>query len=242
VDFDIAQNKIGESAQRVVDRAVEECRRREHALLSTEHILLAFAQADWETFSQVMRDLELNPHEILHNLEDHLRGLPTLAGRQACIAPETKLVFKLALLHASRSGRQTLESLDLFSAIFEESQGVPVSLVRRHGVEPEVLVSRIATRIQENELREELLRKRFELPATLKQFGTNLNLLARQDKIARVHGRDQEIQQLLEILCHRERSNSAMLIGEPGVGKTAIVEAACPSPRVRTRDCPATTA
>jgi ATP-dependent Clp protease ATP-binding subunit ClpC len=224
VDFDIAQNEIGESAQRVVDRAVEECRRREHVLLSTEHIFLAFAKADWETFSQVMRDLELNPHEILHSLEEHLRGLPTLAGRDASIAPETKLVFKLALLHASRAGRQTLESADLFSAIFEESQGVPASLIRRHGVEPEVLVSRIAMRIQENELCEELLRKRFELPATLKQFATNLNLLARQDKIARVYGRDHEIQQVLEILCHRERSNSVMLIGEPGVGKTAIAE------------------
>jgi ATP-dependent Clp protease ATP-binding subunit ClpA len=224
VDFDIAQNKIGESAQRVVNRAIEECRRREQALLSNEHIFLAFAQADWDTFSQVMCDLELNPHEILHSLEEHLRTLPTLSGREACIAQETKLVFKLALLHASRAGRQTVESSDLFSAIFEESQGIPVSLIRRHGVEPELLVSRIATRIQENELREERLRKRFELPATLKQFATNLNLLARQDKIARVHGRDQEIQQLLEILCHRERSNSAMLIGEPGVGKTAIVE------------------
>jgi ATP-dependent Clp protease ATP-binding subunit ClpA len=76
----------------------------------------------------------------------------------------------------------------------------------------------------ENEPGEECLRKRYELPATLKQFATNLNLLARQNKIAPVYGRDHEIQQVLEILCHRERSNSVMLIGEPGVGKTAIVE------------------
>src|SRR6185295_3792974 len=52
----------------------------------------------------------------------------------------------------------------------------------------------------------------------------NLNLLARQDKLPPVFGRDKEIQQVLEILCHRERANSVMLIGEPGVGKTAIVE------------------
>src|SRR5690348_1294294 len=56
-DFDIAQSKIGESAQRVVDRAVEESRRRDHALLTNEHIFLAFAQVEWDTFSQVMRDL-----------------------------------------------------------------------------------------------------------------------------------------------------------------------------------------
>jgi ATP-dependent Clp protease ATP-binding subunit ClpA len=78
--------------------------------------------------------------------------------------------------------------------------------------------------MRDNELREERLRKRFELPPFLKNFATNLNLLARQDKIAPVYGRDEEIQQVLEILCHRERSNSVMLIGEPGVGKTAIAE------------------
>src|SRR6188474_2601549 len=223
-DFDIAQSKIGESAQRVVDRAVEETRRRDHALLTNEHIFLAFAQVEWDTFAQVMRDLELNPHEILQGLEEHLHVLPTFAGRELRVAPATKLVFKLAFHQASRAGRQTIESSDLFSAIFEESQGVPVSIIRRHGVEPEVLVSRIATRIRDNELREERLRKRFELPPFLKHFATNLNLLARQDKIAPVYGRDMEIQQVLEILCHRERSNSVMLVGEPGVGKTAIVE------------------
>jgi ATP-dependent Clp protease ATP-binding subunit ClpC len=243
-DFDIAQSKIGESAQRVVDRAIEESRRRDNALLTNEHIFLAFAQVEWDTFSQVMRDLELNPHEILQALEEHLQVLPTFAGRELRVAPATKLVFKLAFHQASRAGRQTIESSDLFSAIFEESQGVPVSIIRRHGVEPEVLVTRIATRMRDNELREERLRKRFELPPFLKHFATNLNLLARQDKIAPVYGRDLEIQQVLEILCHRERSNSVMLIGEPGVGKTAIVEGLArriefdpDSVPVRLRDC-----
>jgi ATP-dependent Clp protease ATP-binding subunit ClpA len=146
-DFDIAQSKIGESAQRVVDRAVEETRRRDHALLTNEHIFLAFAQVEWDTFAQVMRDLELNPHEILQGLEEHLHVLPTVAGRELRVAPATKLVFKLAFHQASRAGRQVIESSDLFSAIFEESQGGPVTIIRRHGIEPEVLVTRIATRM-----------------------------------------------------------------------------------------------
>ena len=104
-DFDIAQSKIGESAQRVVDRAVEESRRRDHALLTNEHIFLAFAQVEWDTFSQVMRDLELNPHEILQALEEHLQVLPTFSGRELRVAPATKLVFKLAFHQASRAGR-----------------------------------------------------------------------------------------------------------------------------------------
>jgi ATP-dependent Clp protease ATP-binding subunit ClpA len=223
-DFDIPQNKLAESAERVVDRALDEARRREHALLTNEHVCLAFAQVEWDMFGQVMRDLNLNPHEILQALEEHLRILPSVPGRDLRVAPSTKLLFKLALLHASRSGRHTVEATDLFSAIFEETQGIPVSIIRRHGIEPEALVSRLATRMRDHEIREERLKKRFELPPFLKHFATNLNQLARQDKIPPVFGRDFEMDQVLEILCHRERANSVLLLGEPGVGKTAIAE------------------
>jgi ATP-dependent Clp protease ATP-binding subunit ClpA len=223
-DFDIPQNKMAESAERVVDRAVDEARRRDHALLTNEHVCLAFAQVEWDMFGQVIRDLELNPHEILQALEEHLRLLPSVPGRDLRVAPSTKLLFKLALLHATRSGRHTIESTDLFSAIFEETQGIPVSIIRRHGVEPEALVTRLATRMRDHELHEERLKKRFELPPFLKHFATNLNQLARQDKIPPVFGRDYEMDQLCEVLCHRERANSVVLLGEPGVGKTAIAE------------------
>jgi ATP-dependent Clp protease ATP-binding subunit ClpA len=223
-DLDISPSKIGETAQRIVDRAIEEARRREHALLTNEHVFLAFAQVEWDMFSEVMRDIDQNPHTILQAIEEHLHLIPAFAGRDLRVSPATKLVFKLGLHHASRAGRQSIEAVDLFSAVFEETQGVPVSILRRHGVEPEVLVSRLNARMRDLELREERLKKRFELPPFLKHFATNLNLLARQDKVPPVFGRDKEIQQVLEVLCHRERANSVMLVGEPGVGKTAIVE------------------
>ena len=243
-DLDISPSKIGETAQRIVDRAIEEARRREHALLTNEHLFLAFAQVEWDMFAEVMRDVELNPHTILQGIEEHLHMMPSFAGRELRVSPATKLVFKLALHHGSRAGRQSIEAADLFSAVFEETQGVPVSILRRHGVEPEVLVGRLNARMRDMELREERLKKRFELPPFLKHFATNLNLLARQDKVPPVFGRDKEIQQVLEILCHRERANSVMLIGEPGVGKTAIVEGLArriefepESVPVRLRDC-----
>jgi ATP-dependent Clp protease ATP-binding subunit ClpC len=243
-DFDIPHSRLADSAERVVDRSVEEARRREHAMLANEHIFLGFAQVEWDLFGQIMHDLGLNPHDVLQALEDHLRVVPAFAGRELKVAPATKLLFKLALLHASRSGRQSVEAGDLFSAIFEETQGVPVSIIRRHGIEPELLVSRVATRMRDLELRDERLRKRFELPPFLKHFATNLNQLARQDKIPPLYGREPEIQQVLEILCHRERANSVLLIGEPGVGKTAIAEGLArkiefepESVPIRLRDC-----
>ena len=129
-ELDISPNKIGETAQRIVDRATEEARRREHALLTNEHIFLAFAQVEWDTFAEVMRDVELNPHTILLAIEEHLHMMASFAGRDLRVSPATKLVFKLALHHASRAGRQTIEAADLFSAVFEETQGVPVSIRR----------------------------------------------------------------------------------------------------------------
>ena len=70
----------------------------------------------------------------------------------------------------------------------------------------------------------ERLKHQFELPPVLRHFGTSLNLLARLDRLPPLFGRELEIQQVVEILCHLERSNSVMLIGEAGVGKTAIAE------------------
>ena len=224
IDFDIPRNRLAESAERVVDRALDDARRREHAVLTNEHVCLAFAQVEWDTFGQLMQDVHLNPHQILHALEDHMNALPTASGRELRVAQSTKLLFKLAMLHSSRSGRHTVEATDLFSAIFEETQGIPVSIIRQHGIEPSTLVSRLATRMRDNEMREERLKKRFELPPFLKHFATNLNQLAWQDKVPPVFGRDAEMEQVLEILCHRERANSVLLLGEPGVGKTAIAE------------------
>jgi len=243
-DLDISPSKVGDTAQRIVDRATEEARRREHGLLTNEHIFLAFAQVEWDMFAEVMRDVELNPHSIVQAMEEHLHMMPSFASRELRVSPATKLVFKLALHHASRAGRQTIEAADLFSAVLEETQGVPVSILRRHGVDPDLLGTRFSARMRDLELREERLKKRFELPPFLKHFATNLNLLARQDKVPPVFGRDHEIQQVLEILCHRERANSVMLVGEPGVGKTAIVEGLArriefdpESVPVRLRDC-----
>ena len=223
-DFDIAPNKIGESGQRLAERAVEEARRREHAVVGNEHLLVAFAQSEWDLFAQVMRDFDLNPHAILHAAETELARQPRIDTRDLRVSPASKLVFKLAHHHATRAGRQALESTDLFAALFEDSQGVPAAIMRKAGIEPESLVSRITARVRDIERDDERLKKQFELPPFLKHFATNLNLLARQDRLPPVFGRVHEIQQAVEILSHRERANSVMLIGEPGVGKTAIAE------------------
>jgi ATP-dependent Clp protease ATP-binding subunit ClpA len=92
------------------------------------------------------------------------------------------------------------------------------------GVPSDEVAQTARTRIRDREKEEERVRQKYELPSFLRHFGISLNKLARQDKIPPTIGREQEILQMIEILSHRERSNSPMLIGEPGVGKTAVVE------------------
>ncbi|HKT82029.1 MAG TPA: ATP-dependent Clp protease ATP-binding subunit [Vicinamibacterales bacterium] len=223
-DLDISPSKIGGNTQHIVDRAFEAARRHDHAILTNEHLFLALVQVEWELFADVMRDVDLNPQTVLHAIERFVHQIPATPGRELRVSPETKLTFKLALHHATRAGRQNIESVDLFSAVLQETQGVSGSILRGHGADPDSVVSRLNSHVRDLEMREERLKKQFELPPFLKHFATNLNLLARQDRLPPVFGRDHEVQQVLEILCHRDRANSVMLIGEPGVGKTAIVE------------------
>ncbi len=222
-DLDIPPGKFGETAQQAINRAIEGAQRCGHAALTSGHLFLAIAHVEWTLFNDVATSLGLSAPAVLADAERHLALVPPGDGTLYA-DPTVRLVCKLALHHATRAGRQNIGSIDMFVALLVDTQGVASSIFRQHGVESDVVIARLETRIHELELRDEQLKKRFELPAALKQLATNLNMLARQDRLAPVFGRDLEIQQVLEILCHRERSNSVMLVGEPGVGKTAIVE------------------
>ena len=101
-DFDISSSKIGETAVRQIDRAVEEARRRDHGQLSNEHLFLAFLQVEWDLFADVMHDVGLNPHVILEATEEHLRRVPPLCMPRFRVSPPTKLILKLALNRAMR--------------------------------------------------------------------------------------------------------------------------------------------
>ncbi len=224
LEFDIAQSKIGESAQRVTDRAIEAARCYDHSELTNEHIFLAFTLIEWDVFALAMRGLELNLHAIVHELDEYLLKLPKSPGCDLGVSQLTKLAFKLAFHQVNRAGRQMIEASDLFAAIFEDKHGIHVAIMRDFGITPEVVKNQIVAQMLDKEIREADMNKKFVLPPFLKHFGTNLNLLACKGKIAPAYGRENEIKQVVEVLCHRERSNSVMLIGEPGVGKTAIAE------------------
>ena len=100
--LDIPVSKISDAVRRIIDRAIDESRRRDHALLTSEHLFLAFAQVKWTLFAAAMRDVGLNPHTILQAIEEHLRALPPGVRGELRVTPPAKLVCKRALQHANR--------------------------------------------------------------------------------------------------------------------------------------------
>ncbi len=224
-DLDLDLTKLTEGAIRVLDRAEDEARRRQHGLLTSDHLFIAFAQVEWTLYARVLRDLNVNPDDVLRAVEGQVEEQPEPQDSEIRIPPATQAVLRLALQHAAKLGREVAESYDLFAALLEEHRGGPVAALRQFGTEGGAVVDRLGAVLRDVELRDERLRKRYEMPPFLRQFAVNLNLLARQDKLPPVFGREQELQQVVEILCHRERANSVMLLGEPGVGKTAVAEA-----------------
>ncbi|MCI0661739.1 MAG: ATP-dependent Clp protease ATP-binding subunit [Acidobacteria bacterium] len=217
-------DKFSETGQKVIFRAIEESKSREHNFLSVEHIFTALSDVENTLFTESMHTIGLDPRVVSQLLEQELKKRGQHIGRKMYIADTTRELFNRALKRARQNGRQQIESFDLFVTLFSDPNGVPAEILRRLGVDPTRATEKITQSIRTREEQTEHLRKKYELPIYLKHFGVSLNKLARQDKLPPTIGRESEIQQMIEILCHRERANSPMIVGEPGVGKTAVVE------------------
>ncbi|GMR04926.1 MAG: ATP-dependent Clp protease ATP-binding subunit [Thermodesulfobacteriota bacterium] len=223
-DLQEIRERLSVKAIRVLDVAIEESKSRQHYYLGVEHLFLAFAKVEKNFFKEVMEDLNLDNDHVISFLNEHLNIARQYIGFGLKIPPATKNVFRLAREEAHRWGRDELDSTDLFIAIFQENHSLPAKVFRSFGLDPDYVMRRVAVKVRSKEEMEEELMKKYELPPNLKHFAVNLNKLARFDKLPLIIGRDSEIDQVMEILCHVDRSNSVMVVGEPGVGKTAVVE------------------
>ena len=222
-DLEAYKDKFSESGQRIFQNALNESRRRDQNYISVEHIVSALSKEEPDLFNSTMRGLALDPVNVARAIEHRLDNARQHVGKGVRIAPDTTDLFKRALERARSRGRKTIEATDIFD-VLSKYDSLFVDVLRSLGANAEAVVEHVRTNVDEREQKEEQYRKKFDLPPYLKHFGLSLNRMARADKIAPTIGREKEIQQIIEILCHRERANSPMLVGEPGVGKTAVIE------------------
>jgi ATP-dependent Clp protease ATP-binding subunit ClpA len=222
-DLEAYKDKFGESGQRVLENALGESRRRDQNYIAVEHIICGLAKEEPDLFNSTIRSLALDPAVVSKAIDRRLDNTRQHVGKGFRIAPDTTDLFKRAMERARSRGRKTIEATDIFD-VLSNYDSLFVEVLLNLGATPEAVVEKVRTQVNEREQQEEQYRKKFELPPYLKHFGVSLNRMARADKIPPTIGREKEIQQIIEILCHRERANSPMLVGEPGVGKTAVVE------------------
>jgi ATP-dependent Clp protease ATP-binding subunit ClpC len=224
VDLGSYKDKFSESGQRILEHALTESRQRDQNFVAVEHILQALMHEEPDMFNSAMRELSLDPIVVKIAIDKRLAtSRQQHVGKGFRISSDTTDLFKRAMERARTQGRKTIEATDIFSAL-TNNDGLFVEVLRSMGANPDAVAENVQAQVQKREREEEQYRKKFELPPYLKHFGVSLNRLARADKIPPTIGREDEIQQMVEILCHRERANSPMLVGEPGVGKTAVVE------------------
>ncbi len=223
-DIDAYKDKFSESGRRVLEAALDESKRRDQNYVAIEHILHAVTTEEDDLFSSTMRDLAVDPRSVKLLIEKRMASGRQHTGKGYRIAPETTELFKRAMDRARSQGRRVIDGSDIFYVLSNDQRSVLNDVLQNLGVPADEVAQTARTRIRKREKEEERTRQKYELPSFLRHFGISLNKLAREDKIPPTIGRESEIQQMIEILSHRERSNSPMLVGEPGVGKTAVVE------------------
>jgi ATP-dependent Clp protease ATP-binding subunit ClpC len=223
-DIDAYKDKFSDSGRRVLESALDESKRRDQNYVAIEHILHAVTTEEDDLFSSTMRDLAVDPRSVKLLIEKRMANGRQHTGKGYRIAPETTELFKRAMDRARSQGRRVIEGSDIFYVLSNDERSVLNDVLQNLGVPADEVAQTARTRIRKREKEEERTRAKYELPSFLRHFGVSLNKLAREDKIPPTIGREKEILQMIEILSHRERSNSPMLVGEPGVGKTAVVE------------------
>jgi ATP-dependent Clp protease ATP-binding subunit ClpA len=223
-DLGAYKDKFSDTGRRILESALDESRRRDQNYVAVEHILYALSNEEADLFNGTMRDLSVDPRSVKLMIERRVENGRQHIGKGFRIAPETTDLFKRSMDRARAQGRKVIDSTDILFVFSNDERSILNDVLRNLGVPSEEVAQQVRQRIRLREQEEERSRKKYELPSYLKHFGVSLNKLARQDKIPPTIGREMEIRQMIEILCHKERSNSPMLVGEPGVGKTAVVE------------------
>ena len=223
-DIDSYKDKFSDSGRRVLETALDESKKRDQNYVAIEHILHAVANEEDDLFTSTMRDLAVDPRSVKLLIEKRLDASRQHTGKGFRIAPETTELFKRSMDRARSQGRRVIDGSDIFYVLSNDERSILNDVLQNLGVPADEVAQTARTRIRKREKEEERTRQKYELPSFLRHFGVSMNKLAREDKIPPTIGREKEILQMIEILSHKERSNSPMLVGEPGVGKTAVVE------------------
>ena len=220
--------KFTNKAKKVIEIANDISVELGHNYIGTEHILYGLVKEGEGIATKVLNNKGITEEKVRVKIEEILgrgREIKETLG----FTPRTKRVLKNAFLEAKRIGYNYIGTEHLLLAIMKEGDCVAVRIITELNVEISKIYNEIAKVINEEELDSEIkkdisrINGSYSLTPTLNQFGEDITLQAEEGKFDNIIGRENEIERIIQILSRRTKNNPC-LIGEPGVGKTAIVE------------------
>ena len=214
-----------EKAKKVVMIAQEEAINLNHDYIGTEHILIGLIKEEEGVASQVLKQLGLNADKAIEEIEQLVgKGEYQQVGEIA-FTPRAKKILELASQESSQLKNNYIDTEHILLGLMKEGSGVAVRILSDLGINLDSVYSEIMKVLMESEAQgfPSATEKRTTKTPALDEFGRDLTQLAREDKLDPVIGRNMEIQRVIQILSRRKKNNPC-IIGEAGVGKTAIVE------------------
>ena len=214
-----------EKAKRAIMIAQEEAINLNHDYIGTEHILIGLIKEEEGVASQVLRQLGVNVDKVVEEVERLVgKGEYQQVGEIA-FTPRAKKVLEIASQEASQLKNNYIDTEHILLGLIKEGSGVAVRILADLGINLDNVYSEIMKVLMEGEAHgfPSAPGKRTTKTPALDEFGRDLIKLAQEDKLDPVIGRSTEIQRVIQILSRRKKNNPC-IIGEAGVGKTAIVE------------------
>ncbi len=216
--------RFTERAKRVLFLAREEALRLSHNFVGTEHILLGLARIGEGVAANVLANLGLDLNELRQAVEEMVPpGKHRVPPTDLPLNPSARRALHFAMEESRRLNHNYIGTEHLLLGLLRERKGMAAQILVALGVDIDVVMEETLRAIGAREPGEQGSGRSKKHIRTLERFSTDLTALAREGKLDPVIGREKEIERMIEILSRRKKNNP-VLIGEPGVGKTAIVE------------------
>ena len=216
--------RFTDDAQRVLSFAQEAALELGHDYVGTEHVLIGLIKVKNGVAAKALNELGLSAETIIEDVEEHI-GRGNKKASSVYMTPRVKHVLELAVEVANHMNHNYVGTEHILLGLLSDGGGVAVGILRNHNIRANDIVDTIRTILGSSDSTSHSGEDRKDNSSLgeLADFSTDLNESAKQGKIDPVIGRDKEIARVIQILSRRTKNNP-VLIGEPGVGKTAIAE------------------
>ncbi len=207
-------------AQEAIQAAIELAERNQNQQVEPEHLLAAMLEQPEGIVRPILGKLAVNVAVVLNDLQAAIARFPRVEGGQQYVSPRLNQIFTASQKQADKMQDEFNSTEHLLLALVEEKDGEAGKILRQHGVKREDLFKVIEQMRGGSRITDQNAEQNYQ---ALSKYARDLTELARKGKLDPVIGRDDEIRRTVQVLSRRTKNNP-VLIGEPGVGKTAIVE------------------